>query len=51
MLAMHPDYLKKLLWGGKVVGLTVSLTRAPPAVVRDLLLYAWKAKAPKSLQP
>lgn len=50
MLAMHPDCLQKLLWGGKVVGLIVALPRASPEVVRDLLLSAWKSKAPKSLQ-
>jgi hypothetical protein len=51
MLAMHPDCLKKLLWGGKVVGLTVALPKASSAIVRDLLQSAWKMKAPKSLLP
>jgi hypothetical protein len=50
MLAMHPDCLEKLFWGGKAVGLKVALPKASSAVARDLLLSAWKAKAPKSLQ-
>ncbi|MBI5259874.1 MAG: MmcQ/YjbR family DNA-binding protein [Burkholderiales bacterium] len=48
-LAMHPGFLEKLLWGGKVVGLRVALARAEPAVVRQLVQQAWARKAPKSL--
>ena len=47
-LAMHPEWLSKLLWGGKVVGLTVDLPQAEPGVVRDLLTSAWESRAPKS---
>jgi hypothetical protein len=46
-LAMHSDYVSKLLWGGKVVGLRVELPKAQPSVVRDLVDIAWKAKAPR----
>jgi hypothetical protein len=48
-LAMHPGFLEKLLWGGKVVGLRVDLARAEPAVVRQLVQQAWARKAPKAL--
>jgi hypothetical protein len=48
-LAMHPEFLEKLLWGGKVVGLRVCLAQASPEVVEDLLRAAWTAKAPKAL--
>ena len=44
-LAMHPECLEKLLWGGKVVGLRVALGEAPASVVEDLLRAAWAAKA------
>jgi len=49
-LAMHPEFLEKLLWGGKVVGLRVSIAQARPDVVEDLLRAAWATKAPKALQ-
>jgi hypothetical protein len=47
-LAMHPDYVSKLIWGGKAVGLRIDLPEAQPGVVRDLVDIAWKAKAPKT---
>lgn len=40
-LAMYPDDISKLLWGGKVVGLRVDLTAAQPDVVKGLLNAAW----------
>jgi hypothetical protein len=48
-LALQPDCTEKLLWGGKVVGLRVSLAAAPAAFVRQLLAQAWRRKAPKHL--
>lgn len=47
-LAMHSAYVSKLMWGGKVVGLTVELPKAEAGVVKDLVRGAWQAKAPKS---
>ncbi len=47
-LALHPAFVEKLLWGGKVVGLRVSLEKARPAVVRQWVLFAWQLKAPAS---
>ncbi len=49
-LAMHPDHMSKLLWGGKVVGLRIELAGAPRAVVNELVTLAWRCKAPKSMQ-
>lgn len=46
-LAMHSEVVSKLLWGGKVVGLRIELSRATPGVVRDLVEKAWSSKAPK----
>lgn len=48
-LALYPDFTEKLLWGGKVVGLRVSLAPAPAAAVKPLIRQAWSAKAPKAL--
>jgi hypothetical protein len=46
-LAMHGEFLSKLLWGGKVVGLKVQLPGADASVVKELVNGAWQAKAPK----
>jgi hypothetical protein len=48
-LALEPGFIAKLLWGGKVVGLRVTLAEAKPAIVQDLLRQAWLRKAPRSL--
>jgi len=48
-LAIHPKVLEKLVWGGRVRGLRVSLSRAPAGVVNDLIRAAWERKAPKRL--
>src|SRR5579864_2914679 len=44
-LALHPEFLEKLLWGGKVRGLRVVLVNAKSAVVSELLRRAWARKA------
>lgn len=48
-LAMDPEFLEKLTWGAKVVGLRVRLADATPAVVRRLVEAAWAQRAPKRL--
>ena len=48
-LALHPAFLEKLVWGGKVRGLRVLLSKASPAVVNRLVREAWAHKAPKRL--
>jgi hypothetical protein len=48
-LALHPEWVEKLWWGKKVVGVRVTLAKARPGMVMDLLTGAWKRKAPKAL--
>jgi hypothetical protein len=48
-LAMYPEHLSKLLWGGKVVGLRVDLLKVSTTLAKDLVTSAWESKAPKSL--
>jgi hypothetical protein len=48
-LAMHPDFVEKLYWGDKVAGIRIMLGNADAPVVKDLVLEAWKYKAPKAL--
>ncbi len=45
-LALHPEWLEKLLWGGKVVGLRATLDPAQPAALKTLVRQAWANKAP-----
>ena len=46
-LALHPEFLEKLTWGGKAVGLRANLDTASPAVIKRLVIEAWASKAPK----
>lgn len=39
-LAAYPEFAEKLLWGGKVVGVRVSLATAKPAVVKAMVRQA-----------
>jgi hypothetical protein len=48
-LAVHSSFLEKLVWGGKVCGLRVSLSKASPGTVNNLIRAAWARKAPKRL--
>ena len=48
-LALHAAFLEKLVWGGKVRGLRVLLSKASPTVVSRLVREAWVHKAPKRL--
>jgi hypothetical protein len=47
-IAMHGQYISKLLWGGKVVGVRIELPQAEPGVVKDLVSLAWQERAPKA---
>ncbi len=44
-LAAYPDFTEKLLWGGKVVGIRVTLATAPAAVVKVMVRQAYEHKA------
>lgn len=48
-LALHPAFVEKLFWGGKVCGIRIALAAAPAAAVKQLLRSAWAHKAPGSL--
>jgi hypothetical protein len=46
-LAMYPAWTEKLLWGGKVVGLRITLAPAVPAAVRALVGKARETRVRK----
>jgi len=48
-LALYPEFVEKLFWGGKVCGIRIQLVSAPSAAVKGLMRSAWLNKAPKSL--
>jgi hypothetical protein len=48
-LGMYCEFIDKLLWGGKVVGLRIAIAAAPAAVLKPLAQQAWANKAPKAL--
>jgi hypothetical protein len=48
-LAQDPRSVEKLFWGGKVVGLRITLSKAKPEIVTDLLRHAWLRRAPKKI--
>ncbi|HVY21856.1 MAG TPA: MmcQ/YjbR family DNA-binding protein [Steroidobacteraceae bacterium] len=49
-LAMYPEFVEKLFWGGKMLGIKVTLADADTATVKMLVRQAWEYKAPKALQ-
>lgn len=49
-LALYPQFVEKLMWGNKAAGVRIALAQAEPAVVKALILAAWRRRAPKSLQ-
>jgi hypothetical protein len=46
-LALHSNFIEKLLWGGKAVGLRVVLESAKPSVVMALVSKAYEARVAK----
>ena len=50
-LAMYPDFIEKLLWGSKVLGVRVKLASAVPVVVRTLVHKAYEARVQKDAGP
>jgi hypothetical protein len=50
-LALYPEYTEKLLWGGKVVGLRVTLGPASPATVKALVTKAYESHIAKNATP
>lgn len=49
-LTLFHEYMEKLYWGKKVAGLRINLRDARPAAVKEMLLKAWKNKAPRALR-
>lgn len=45
--AAYPEFTEKLLWGGKVVGVRVSLAQAIPAVVKTMVRQAYEYQSAK----
>lgn len=46
-LDVYADCTEKVWWGGKVVGIRIFLNKASRGAVEDLVLRAWKYRAPK----
>lgn len=49
-LTLYGEFIEKLWWGGRFVGLRVALKSADPSVVRHLVQVAWENKAPPGLR-
>ena len=49
-LVLYPEFVEKLLWGGKVVGVRVALASAHAGAVKKLVRQAWEYKSPKQRQ-
>ena len=50
-LALHPEFVEKLLWGAKVLGVRVTLASAKPAVVKALVRKAYDTRVLKDAGP
>jgi hypothetical protein len=46
-LTMYSEFIEKLLWGGKVVGIRVDLAQAKPSVVKSLVESAYNFRVSK----
>lgn len=47
-LALHPESIRKLPWGGRIVGLRIDLATCPAADVKALVRAGWEERAPKA---
>lgn len=50
-LALYPDFIEKLRWGDKVLGLRITLESAKPSVVKSLVGRAYQARVQKDAGP
>jgi hypothetical protein len=50
-LALYSEFIEKLFWGGKVVGLKVSLKMAKPSAVKSLVADAYSQRVCKDAGP
>jgi hypothetical protein len=46
-LTLHSDFMEKLLWGGKVVGLRIALPAAKSGAVKTLVSRAYESQVRK----
>ncbi len=46
----YPSACQELWWGKKLSGVRVNLGAATPELIKDLLITAWRRKAPRSLK-
>jgi len=49
LVVSEPATYEKLWWGKKVLGVRVNLAKAKTTTVNELLVAAWRNKAPKRL--
>jgi hypothetical protein len=49
-ILMYSPFAERLMWGGKPVGLRITLAAAKADVVERLVRSAWENKAPKALR-
>ena len=50
-LALYPEFIEKLLWGAKVLGLRLALQSAAPSVVKSLVSKAYETRVQKDAGP
>jgi YjbR len=50
-LALYPQFMEKLLWGGKAVGLRIALASANPGAVKALVSKAYETRVRKDAGP
>lgn len=50
-LALHPEFIEKLLWGSKVLGLRVQLASAQATVIKSLVAKAYETRVRKDAGP
>lgn len=50
-LALYPEFVEKLRWGNKVLGLRVKLAAATPSVVKALVSSAYATRVQKDAGP
>jgi len=48
---LYPEFIEKLLWGTKVLGLRLALKSAAPSVVKSLVTKAYEARVRKDAGP
>lgn len=44
-LSIYPEFVEKLLWGGRVVGIRVRLAQADPSALKALVRSAYELKS------